>query len=137
MEVVGFVAAVVELINVTSKVITYLFDVKDAPKERTKLAREAAGLLALFTNLNDRVEETTSTDPWFIGLRSLGAKEGPLGQFKIAMEEIADKLAPATGIVKVKRVLCWPLDKKEVDAILTKIERLKSLVNLALQNDLL
>lgn len=135
--VAGFVASIVQLIDVTSKVVTYLNDMKDAPKDRAKLAREAAGLYALFIDLKYRVGETTSTDPWFIGLRSLGAEEGPLAQFKIAMEDIADKLAPATGTAKVKRVFCWPLDKKEIDAILTKIERLKSFVNLALQNDLL
>ena len=126
---VGFVAAVVQLIDVTSKVVNYFNDVKDAPKDRAKLAREAAGLLVLFTDLRYRVEEIESTDPWFTGLRSLG---GPLTEFKSAMEDMADKLAPATSL---KRVLRWTLDKKDIDAILSKIERLKTLVILALQKD--
>ena len=131
--VVGFLAAVVQLIDVTSKVVNYFNGVKNAPKDRAKLAREATGLLLLFTDLRCRVEEvTSSTDSWFTGLHSLGAAGGPLMEFKIAMEDVADKPAPATSL---KRALCWTLDKKEVDAILSKIERLKTLVGLALQKD--
>lgn len=133
--VVGFVAAVVQLIDVTSKAVTYINDVKNAPKEQTKLAREAAGLLALLTDLRYHLEETTSTDPWFTGLLSLGQDGGPLAQFKSALEELAGMLAPATGAVKVKRVICWTIDKKGIDAVLMKIERLKTLVGLALQKD--
>lgn len=133
--VVGFLVAVVQLIDVTSKVVTYFNDVKDAPKERAKLAREATGLLALFTDLRYRMEETASTDPWFSGLQSLGGEGGPLMEFKSAMEDIADKLAPPTRVVNLRRVLSWTLDKKEIGAILSKIERLKTLVGLALQKD--
>ena len=132
---VGFVAAVAQLIDVTSKVVNYFNDVKDAPKDRAKLAREAAGLLLLFTDLRFRVEETTSTDPWFIGLRSLRGEGGPLMEFKGAILDVALKLAPSTGVMNLKRVIRWPFDKKEIDTILLKIERLKTLVGLALQKD--
>lgn len=56
-------------------------------------------------------------------------------EFKSAMENLADKLAPATGVKNLKRVLRWTLDKKEVDAILSRMERLKTLVGHALQKD--
>lgn len=127
--VVGFVVAVVQLIDVTSNVVKYFNDVKNAPKDRARLAREAVGLLGLLIDLRYRVEETTSTDPWFTGLRSLG---GPLMEFKRVMEDLADKLAPPTNL---KKVLRWTLDKKEIEAILWETERLKSLISLALQED--
>lgn len=134
--VFGFLAALAQLIDVTSKVVNYFNGVKDAPKDRAKLVREATGLLLLFTDLSCRVEETASTDPWFTGLRSLGAKQGPLTEFKNAMEDIANKLAPATTSVgNLRKVLRWTLDRKEIETILLKIERLKTLVGLALQND--
>ena len=135
MEVAAFVATVVQLISVTSKVIIYFNDVKDAPKDRAMLAREASGLLALLTDLRYRVEDTTSMDSWFAGLRSLGGEGGPLMEFKGALEHIADKLAPASNVVNVMRVFRWTLEKKEVDTILSKIERLKTLIGLALQKD--
>lgn len=134
MEVVGFVAAVVQLIDITSKVVNYFNDVKDAPKDRAELTREATGLLALLTDLRYRVEDITSTDVWFIGIRSLAGEGGPLMEFKRAMEDIADKLAPRTK-VNLRRVLRWTLEKKEIHAILSKIERLKTLIGLALQKD--
>ena len=132
MEVVGFVAAIAQLIEVTSKAVIYFNNVKDAPKDRARLAREATNLLSLLTDLRYRVEETNSTDPWYNGLRSLGQEGRPLMEFKAAMEHIADKLAP---VMNLKRVLRWPFDKKEVEAILSKIERLKTLIGLALQED--
>lgn len=79
--VIGFLTAVVQLIDVTSKVVSYFNSVKDAPKDQAKLVREATELLALFADLRYRVEETNSTVPWFNGLRSLGEEGGPLMEF--------------------------------------------------------
>ena len=135
---VGLLASIVQLIDVTSKTVKYLNEVKHAPKERAKFAREATSLLSLFTDLRYRVEEsqeTASTDPWFGGLKSLGCQGGPLDDFKITMEDLADRLKPARGVRKIERALCWTFEKKEIDVILLKIERLKSSVNYALQND--
>lgn len=133
----AFPAAVVQLIAVTSKVVGYFNNVKDAPKDRAKLAREVTGLLALLTDLRYQMEENdASTSLWFAGLRwSLGEEGGLLMEFKRAMEQIADKLAPATGAVKTKKALRWTLDKKDIDAILSRVEQLKTLVGLALQKD--
>ena len=130
---VGFVAAVVQLIDVTSEAISYINEVKDAHKERAKLAREGTYLLMLFTDLRYQVEDTGSTDPWFDGL--LGAQGGPLEDFKSAMEDFSEKLKPATGLKKIDRTLRWPFEKKEIDRILSKIERLKTLISYALQKD--
>lgn len=130
--VVGLLAAVVQLIDITSKVVKYFNDVKDALKDRAKLVREAVGLLKLFIDLRYRVEETTSTDPWFTSLRSLGEVGGPLMEFKSAMEKIADKLTPTSSAM---RALRRTLDKRETDAILSKIERLEILIGLAVQKD--
>lgn len=133
---VAFLATVVQLIDLTSKVVRYFNDIKDAPEDRAKLAREATGLLALLTDLRYQMEEkNTSTSLWFADLRSLGKEGGLLMEFKRAMAQIADKLAPATGAVKTKKALLWTLDKKDIDAILPRIERLKTLVGLALQKD--
>ena len=83
------------------------------------------------------MEEVRTDDPWFNGLRSLAGEGGLLQEFKSAMEELADKLQPGTGSSKLKRAPCWTLDKKDIHNILSKFERLKSLVSFALhKNDL-
>ena len=128
---VGLAASIVQLIDATTKVIKYLNDVKDAPKDRWTLAREATSLLALLTNLRYGLEEPKSTNPLF-NVRSLGVEGGAFDQFKEAMEELARKLKPEAGIKKFGKALIWTLDKNEISNILSKIERLKTLVSLAL-----
>ena len=133
--VVGLVAAIVQLIDTTSTAIKYVNDVKDAPKDRATLAREGSSLLALFIDLRYRVEEADSTSSWFTGVRSLAVEGGPLDELKCVMEELARKLKPATGVKKFSKALIWTLDKKDISDILAKMERLKTLVSLALQKD--
>ena len=116
--------------------LTYLNDVKNAPKDRAKIAVEAAAVYSLLTILRDRVEDAKSTDPWYMGIRTLGAPLGVLDQYKAALEQLATKLAPGDVVRKVGRALMWTFDKKEINEILAKIERLKTLISLALQNDL-
>ena len=132
---VGLAAGIVQLIDAITKAIKYLNDVKEAPKDRATLAREATSLLILLTDLRYRVEEAKLTDPWLTGVHSLGVEGGPLDQFKEAMEELARKLKPETGIKKFGRTLLWTLDKNKINDIISKIERLKALVGLALQKD--
>ncbi|KAH0534081.1 hypothetical protein FGG08_007315 [Glutinoglossum americanum] len=133
--VVGLAASIVQLINATTKAIKYLNDVKEAPKDRARLAREATSLLALLIDLRYRVEEAESTDPWFAGVCSLGVEGGPLEQFKKAIEELAEKLKPEGGMRKFGKALLWTLDKNEIGNTLSRIERLKTLVGFALQKD--
>ncbi|KAH0541723.1 hypothetical protein FGG08_003815 [Glutinoglossum americanum] len=132
---VSLAASIVQLIDATTKVIKYLNDVKDAPKDRARLARETTSLLALLTDLRYKVEEANPTDPWFNGVFSLGVEGGPLEQFDETIKELVKKLKPGTGIKKFNKILLWTLDKNEISETLTKIERLKTLVGLALQND--
>jgi hypothetical protein len=132
---VGLAASIVQLIDATTIAIKYLNDVTDAPKDRATLAREGSNLLPLLIDLRYRVEEADSTDPWFAGVRWLGVEKGPLNQFKDALEKLARKLKPETGIKKFGKALIWTLDKNEISNILSKIERLKTLLSLALQKD--
>ena len=133
--IVSLTATVVQLIDATSKVIRYINDVKNAPKERGKLAREVTSLLPLFTDLRYRIDESNATDPWFHGLRSLDGKGSPLEDFQNAMEEITTKLRPKKNVRKLAQIFAWTLEKKDVEGLLARIERLKSLVGLALQKD--
>lgn len=132
---VGLVASIIQLIDATVTAIKYLNDVKDAPKDRSKLALEATSLLVLLTDLRYKVEEVRATDPWLTAVGSLGVEKGPLEQFRDAMETLIRKLKPSTGMRRLGIGLLWSLDKKEIDDILSKIDRLKSLIGLALQSD--
>ena len=56
----GLAASVVQLIDVTAKAFRYLNDVKNAPRDRARLAREATQLLSLLTDLRYRIEDVES-----------------------------------------------------------------------------
>ena len=83
--VVSLIATIIQLINTTSKVVKYLNDMKNAPRERAELAREITNLLPLLTDLRYRMGDTNLTEPWFAGLHSLGGTSGPLEAFKDAL----------------------------------------------------
>jgi hypothetical protein len=135
MEVVGAIASVGQIIDLTFKVAQYLKDVQTASAGRRKLAIEVAGLLSLLYRLQDRMEEADVTEPWFQSLRSLTIQDGALDQFKATMEKLANKLQPAGTMKRIGRVLVWTLDKKETDDMLSKIDRLKKDVMISLQID--
>lgn len=87
--------------------------------------------------LRDKVEEPTAADAWLTGIRVLGVEYGPLDQLKVAMEKLVKRLKPQSGIKGAGRALIWTLDKQECLHTLSKIERLKTFIGLALQEELL
>ena len=130
---IGLVASIVQLIGTTSKVIKYVDDIRDAPKERASLASEAANLVPLLMTLKLRAETSSSAYPWFSSLKSLGLPGGPLTELQVLMEQLGGKLKLRNK--KLSGHLLWPSDQKECLALLAKIERVKSLIGLAMQDD--
>ncbi len=138
MDPLSLTVSITTLIGATAQVVSYLNDIKDAPKERAKLASEAACLYPLLIQLKYRVEEAKAGDKWYDSTRTLlGGQNGPLDQFGNALAELTAKLMPAAGLKEFGRKLIWTLDKKECADIVAKIERLKTLTGLALQEDTL
>lgn len=64
----------------------------------------------------------------------LSSPRGPLELLKEALEQLVRRLSPAGGLAKIGNSLAWPFQKKEIDEILRKIERQKSLIMLAMEN---
>jgi len=74
-------------------------------------------------------------DPWFTAIRALNVENGPLDQYKQALEQLRSRIDVGNGPQNIKRRLVWKFSKAEVAAILVRMERLKSLVSIALEND--
>lgn len=137
MDPLSFTASIAAVIHLTGRVLGYLNDVKDASRDRAKIAIEASIVYSLFTTLKYRLEEANPSDAWYTGVRTLGVENGPLDQYKTALQLLASRLAPGNDFKRLGRALTWTFTKKEFADVLSKIERLKSLINLALANDLL
>ncbi|MCJ1392629.1 hypothetical protein MMC18_005499 [Xylographa bjoerkii] len=135
MDPLSLTASITAVLQLTSTVVSYLNDVKQASKERAQVAVEASMVYSLLTSLIYRIEDANAGDAWYTAIRALGEENGALDQYQAALKLLASKLDTRNG-TKLGRALMWKFDKVEIIGILSKIERLKTLINVALTNDL-
>ena len=88
MDPLSATASIIAILHLSSKVVGYLNDVRDASKDRAKCAIEVASLSSLLTNLRFRLEEETPRASWYASVQALGVENGPLDQFKQALPKV-------------------------------------------------
>ncbi|KAH5034899.1 hypothetical protein HBI75_092960 [Parastagonospora nodorum] len=135
MDPMSATASVIAILQLSAKVLSYLNDVKDTSKGRVQCAIEASNLHSLLTNLRFRLEDGHGHQPWFSAVQALAVENGPFDQFKQALETLQTKITYGGRLKKAREALLWKFKKEEVDAILARMERLKTLVEIALQMD--
>lgn len=128
-------AGVIAIGQLTNGIVEYLFNVKDAPKERDRCALEALNLYSLLIQLRSCHEDASSDKAWHSAIRGLGVQNGPLNQYKHALEQLRRKIDSKSALEEMKFALTWKFIKQDVSDILTRMERLKTLVQLALEID--
>ncbi|KAF2175448.1 hypothetical protein K469DRAFT_683923 [Zopfia rhizophila CBS 207.26] len=114
MDPLSAMASIIAILQLSSKVVGYLTDVKDASKERAKCAVEASNLHSLLLNLRFRLEEGSGDTPWYTAVRALTVKNGPLNQFKQALETLQTKMTDGGRLKKAGEALVWKFKKEEV-----------------------
>ena len=134
MDGLSVAASIIAVLQLTHTVIRYLDDVKDASADRTRCALEAANLYSLLVNLKFRLEGT-SNEPWHTAVRALNVENGPLDQYKHELKRLQTKITNGSGIKKIGNTLLWRFIKEDVISILSRMERLKTLVQIALEMD--
>ena len=135
MDPLSVSASIVALLQLSSTVINYLSDVKGGPKELQRIRLEISSILSLLITLQDQADQATAGDACSSTLRSLNVPNGPFQQFHSALERLASRLAPVEGWEKVGKAFKWPFEKEEMRDILNIVERLKTFLTLARQND--
>lgn len=135
MDGLSAAASIIAVLQLTGVVIGYLNDVKDAPKECQQCTIEASNIQILLIQLRYRLEQGQTGNPWFTAVQALNIENGPLHQYRQALEQLQSKVLVQDGVQTVKRRLLWKFRKEEAAGILARIERLKSLVNIALEMD--
>ncbi|KAK0215874.1 hypothetical protein EDD85DRAFT_444625 [Armillaria nabsnona] len=142
MEAVGFASALISLVDATVTVISYLNDIKNAPAERTQLLKELTSLNIFLGTLNSLVQIATepdaSTDEWLATVRALDVPDGPFRQLNSLLEDLKRKLAPEmhrTFTTRLAERIMWKFSKEDVEDMLKKVARVKSLVMVAVQQD--
>lgn len=135
MDPLSISASISALLQLTGTVVKYLNAVKGASKEARNLLLEISGVSGLLYQLKDLAKDGASDESELRTFESLGVPQGPLEQFQTVLEKLASKLEPVAGLKATGRVLLWPFQKPEIQDLLSKIERLKTVFGLALQQD--
>lgn len=135
MDPLSISASIAALLQLTGTVIQYLNTVKGAPKYRHRILLELCNVSGTLYILEEQASQAQQGDAWSSTLLSLNQSNGPIEQFKTALERLESKLTPAKGWRKVGKAIAWPFQKEEIKEILNVIERQKTFFNLALQND--
>jgi hypothetical protein len=128
-------ASVIAVLQLSAKVLGYLNDVRCASKDRAECTVETSNLNSLLINLRFRLEGGDASQPWYVAVRALAVENGPLDQFRQALETLQAGMTDGGRLKKARDALMWKFKKEEVAAILTRMERLKTLVEIALQMD--
>ncbi|KAH7366579.1 ankyrin repeat domain-containing protein [Pyrenochaeta sp. MPI-SDFR-AT-0127] len=135
MEPLSATASIISILQLSAKVLSYLNDVKDASKGRVQCAIEASNLHSLLLNLRFRLEEGNAGEPWYTAVRALAVDNGPLDQFKKALEMLQTKMTDGGRLKQASQALVWKFKKEDIASILAQMERLKTLIEIALQMD--
>jgi hypothetical protein len=81
-------ASVIAVLQLSAKVLVYLNDVKDASKGQAQCAIESSNIHYLLTDLRFRLEEEHAHQPLLNAIQALEVENGPLDQFKQALETL-------------------------------------------------
>jgi hypothetical protein len=137
MDPLSITASIIAIVQLTSVIIGCLSDVKDASKERARCAIEISNVSNLLVTLLYRLDDASSNDGWHIEVQALAAANGPIDQYRSTLEQLQSKLTStaSNGLKKISSALTWKFSKEEVTNMLARIERLKSLTQIALEMD--
>jgi hypothetical protein len=134
MDPLSVTASIIAILQLTVKVGQALSDANSASKERSQFTADTSNLSKLLFDLSFRLDES-SDDPWHANVRTLGGKDGLIYQYRIALEGLTDKISAGHGLKRTAKTLLWKYIRDDAERILSKIERLKSLVQIALEMD--
>ena len=155
MEAVSATASILHMIEAVSSATRYIHEVKGGASEREKLRSELGRLVNLLNELKIKANEAEQQQPnSYPGTSALAQPTGPLAALQESTETLSKLLSPyrrlegsststTTTAVRdwafsdVRPGLAWPKRKRTYSETLGDVERTKSLISLALQQDLM
>ncbi|KAF4436368.1 hypothetical protein F53441_13284, partial [Fusarium austroafricanum] len=135
MDPLSATASIIAVIQLSSNVVKYVNAAAGATKERKRLREGVRSCEFILQQLNDGADDSEEGKAWSETIKALEAPDAPLGRLDVALRAIEVKIQPKEGEKKALARLKWPFNEREVGEILAAIEREKSLLGLALDND--
>ncbi|KAJ4244389.1 hypothetical protein NW762_014517 [Fusarium torreyae] len=148
MDGLSAAASVIAVVQLTTEVTKYCIDAAGALEDR-RLLREEVGacgnllmdLYKLYANDIEGSEKgddnDARNDTWANKINVLKSENAPLYRLTQTLDAIKTKLRPEKekGFRKIKTVLKWPFDGKEVAKLIDAMQRERSLLQFALTHE--
>ncbi|KAL5623863.1 hypothetical protein FOBRF1_003113 [Fusarium oxysporum] len=135
MDPLSTTASIIATIQLSSEVVKYVNAAAGATNQRKRLREEVRTCEYILQQLKDGADDSEEGKAWSRTIEALQGPKGPLGRLDVTLQTIQAKLLSKGGHKKVLETLKWPFTEREVEKILAAIEREKSLLWLALEND--
>ncbi|KAF4957091.1 hypothetical protein FSARC_11400 [Fusarium sarcochroum] len=141
MEALSAAASVIAVVQLATEVAKYCDNASEPWKIVAGYARK---LYANDINGSDRNEgsfvrkdDTHDVDMWSDKIEALKSENAPLGRLFRALEAVKGKLnsEQEKGFRKIKIILKWPFDEKEVTKLVDAMQRERSLLHFALTHE--
>ena len=129
LSALGLISGIVQLADTALKIVNLLDTIKDGGKERRKLCDEIIVLFMTLRNLEIQFTPppTDKETAWTKPIESLAEPQGVFDQLGASLDEVWEKLTTRdTKRGKIMQTLKWPLDQKDVDRAVARIEHLKT-----------
>ena len=132
MRFVNWKVSIFVLRSIFKAVIEFIYDGNDASKEKNDLLQETIATQPVLSQLKCRVNDKQCQAT----IAVLNMPQGPFDLFMIILKSLEAKLKPPSSKwSKGTKSLTWPFTKGEVDTFLSRLQRIKELLDFALQNE--
>lgn len=155
-------ASIIAVLQLTQEVIKFCEDIREADSNATRLRNELSSTNEILYQLLSSAAMNAQSHPVLrqdsgqihaksakrapknLGgqlsipsrtLNMITQKGGPLDQYSECASVLKKKLAPQTGIQKARTAINWPFQKDEINTLIARIERFKTLFMLTQQED--
>ncbi|RYP09021.1 hypothetical protein DL764_001517 [Monosporascus ibericus] len=135
MDPLSTTASIIAILQLSSDVVKYIIGAKGATKDRRRLREEILACESILLQLQDHADDADEGTKWWEKIKALEGPDTPLCRLGIALEAVMAKLEPKKGLDKALSALKWPFNEKEVEKLISAIQREKSLLQLAMTNE--
>ena len=135
MDPLRLTCSAVPIAQSTLSILDFLDDIREAPNGRASYAAELGDVIVLMKNLDNRLHSPNSGKQWSKTVEQLAECAGPLDQLKQAIELLGPRLKQGKGLKEIRNNLGWKFKQSEIESVLSRIHRVKSTIQIVLQNN--
>lgn len=139
MDPLSITASIAALSQTAAFITKCAKNIKNASSEQELFKVELEHLIALLQTLRRRVEEAPQDSPWLAQV-TLCVRDGLFDQLQRRLKSLESKIRQDNASrprfrARFRARLLWIIEKDDLQSALSSMERPKSIISLALQND--